>query len=188
MPPRPGSGIRLAVANELHTTKRAMPRTVTGTFRDFAGAARSVSALMAEGFGHGDISIIGLPATGASSGTPGRLRSGALVAGALGAMIGPGSVWAWAPDPGAMMMWAPSLGALAGATLGALLAALLTGVERPAAEAVSVVVDEARVARVEAILREHGARILPRRLRVPTQGVLRRIDRSQVPRLVPYRS
>jgi len=165
-----------------------MPRTVTGTFRDFAGAARSVSALMAEGFGHGDISIIGLPATDAPSRAPGRLRNGALVAGALGAMIGPGSVWAWAPEAAAMMMWAPSLGALAGASLGALLAALLTSVQRPAAEAVSVVVDEPRAARVEAILREHGARLLRPRLRVPARGVRRSIERVRIRNLASYRS
>jgi hypothetical protein len=165
-----------------------MQRTVTATFTDFAGAARAVSALMAEGFGHGNITIIGLPATDAASRAPGRLRNGVLVAGALGAMIGPGSVLAWAPDAGAMMMWAPSLGALSGALVGALLAALLTRVQRPAAEAVSVVVDEPRVPRVEAILRGHGARLLRPRLRVPTHGVRRSIERARVRSLVPYRS
>ena len=165
-----------------------MPRTVTGTFRDFASAARSVSALSAEGFGHGDISIIGLPATDANSPRSDRLRHGALVAGALGAMIGPGSVWAWAPEATVMMLWAPSLGALAGASLGTLLAALLAGVKRGEAEAVSVVVDERRIARVEAILRDHGARLLRPGLHVPAHGVRRSIERARVRSLIPHRS
>ena len=97
--------------------------------------------------------------------------------GALGAMIGPGSVWALAtPDPGALLVWAPTAGALAGACLGALAGALFDRLERDApasappspapervdAETVTVVVDEARAAAVEAILRQHGARLLPR--------------------------
>lgn len=152
-----------------------MQRIVTGSFEDFAGAARGVSALMAHGFGHGDISIIALPATDPAIRPPDRLRQGALVAGAIGAMIGPGSVWAWAPDAGVALLWAPTLGAITGAVLGALLAALFGGVDRPAAESVSVVVDNVRASRVEAILREHGAMLDWRRPRVP------------VMRPVPYR-
>jgi len=152
-----------------------MQRIVTGSFEDFAGAARGVSALMADGFGHGDISIIALPPTEPASRPPDRLRQGALIAGAIGAMIGPGSVWAWAPDAVVALLWAPTLGAIAGAVLGAFLASLFRSVDRPAAEAVSVVVDHVRAGRVEAILREHGAMLDWRRPRVP------------VMRPVPYR-
>ncbi|HEY8243798.1 MAG TPA: hypothetical protein VII68_10075, partial [Casimicrobiaceae bacterium] len=174
--------------NELHTTNAAaMQRIVTGSFEDFAGAARGVSALMAEGFGHGDISIIALPARTAATRPPDRLRTGALVMGALGAMVGPGSVWAWAPDAGAMMFWAPSLGALAGASLGALLAVLLSGVEHAAAEAVSVVVDEKRASRVEAVLRAHGATLGRRWPRATAIRSRRSVDRVPPPRLVSYR-
>jgi len=72
------------------------------------------------------------------------------------------------------LLWAPSLGAIAGAVLGAFLAALFQGAGPPAAESVSVVVDSVRADRVEAILREHGATLDWRRPRMP------------VPRLLPY--
>jgi hypothetical protein len=59
-----------------------MQRIVTGSFEDFAGAARGASALVAAGFGHGDVSHHRLPPL------PAAPAGAALVAGALGAMIG----------------------------------------------------------------------------------------------------
>jgi hypothetical protein len=174
-----------------------MHRIVTGSFDDFAGAARGVSALMADGFGHGEISIVALPPPEAADARPDRRRTGALVAGALGAMIGPGSVWAWAPEAGAMIMWAPSLGALIGASLGILGALVLERLAlragagatpaAPAGEVVSVVVDAARADRVEAILRGQGATV-GRRHRLASLARHRpSVDRAPPPRLVPYR-
>ena len=182
------------------TNRAAMQKIVTGSFEDFEGAARGVSALMADGFGHGHISIIAQPPPDARPTSPHRRRNGALVVGALGAVIGPGSVWAWVPEAGAMLMWAPSLGALAGAALGAFGAVLVdrlsrrarfpaipASLERRPGEVVSVVVDDTRASRVEAILREHGARLGRRHRRSPPASARRSVDRSPPPRLVPYR-
>jgi len=167
-----------------------MPRIVTGSFEDFAGASRGVSALVAEGFGHGEISIIALPASGSRDGPPprgpGEARWIPLVIGTLGAMIGSGSAWAWAPPvAGAWLAWAPSLGALIGAGVG-ILAGALAGRrirETPRwAEAVSVVVDDARAADVKAILIAHGARIERH-----APGHRRATDRSRALRVIPFR-
>ena len=165
-----------------------MHRIVTGSFPDFAGAARGVSALIAAGFADSRISILAMPAPSkapAEAPAPtGSVRAGASVLGALGAIVGPGSVWALAtPDPGALLMWAPSAGAFAGACLGAAAGALLDRFAHaglaPASpsqasgrvdtESVTVVVDEARAAAVEAILRQHGA-ALGLRTREGTRG------------------
>lgn len=171
-----------------------MHRIVTGSFDDFAGAARGVSALMADGFGHGEISIVAVPPPPLERARPERLRTGALIAGALGAMIGPGSVWAWTADPGAMLMWAPSLGALAGALLGAVGAVVLERRAQrlatrhtPGGEIVSVLVDSSRAARVESILKQQGATLgrRPRTSRVAHAPP--RAARPAAPTLVPYR-
>jgi hypothetical protein len=178
-----------------------MPRIVTGSFPDFAGAARGISALMAAGFTHGEISVIALPPPEAASPSPapsGSVRAGASLMGALGAMAGPGTVWALPlPDPAALIVWAPAAGALAGACVGALAAVLLhrwAGRPRPEppvsparvdAEAVTVVVDdEARADAVCAILRAHGASF-----DAPASARRRRARRAALPlRLVPFRS
>ena len=179
-----------------------MQRIVSGSFPDFAGAARGVSALMAAGFGSGEISIIALPppdpCSPAARPRTGNVRAGASLLGALGAMAGPGTGWAWAlPDAGALLVWAPVAGALAGACLGAIVGLLVDRLaNRPAtsaqgpsardrvdAESVTVVVDEADAGEVEAILRKHGAALVPRRRE-------RRRDLLPAARpllLVPYR-
>ena len=174
-----------------------MHRIVTGSFDNFAGAARGVSALMADGFGNGEISIVALPPPAVASARRVRRRTGALVAGALGAVIGPGSVFAWTPDPGDMLMWAPSLGALVGASLGTVIglvlerlacrAAAMPTSPASAGEVVSVVVDAGRADRVESILRGQGATV-GRRYRLASAPRVRpSIDRAPPPRLVPYR-
>jgi hypothetical protein len=142
-----------------------MTRIVTGSFEEFADAARGVSALMDRGFGHGEISIVSVRASDAGEPLPREqveARTGTFLVGAVGAMIGSGSALAWAPpDAGVWVAsWAPTIGALIGVAVGLLLAAFSILWRRTAhrdAEAVSVVVDDLRAARVEAILRAHGA-------------------------------
>ena len=152
-----------------------MPNIVTGSYVDFAGAARGASALVADGFVHGEVSIIARPA-GARP-----VPAVALVAGAVGAMIAPGSVLAWAADMGALLVIAPSFGAIAGACLGAAVAALARRRSRSRTEDVRVVVDAARAPRVEAILLASGATLARRtdggRLEAPPRPL----------RFVPYR-
>ena len=111
-------------------------------------------------------------------------RCGAVI-GALGAMIGSGSAWAWAPPtPEACSRCAPSLGALdrrvrrlAGRR------AVERRIAMPElAEAVSVVVDDARGATSKPILLAHGARIERR-----APGRRRAADRSRALPRVPFR-
>ena len=152
-----------------------MPRIVVGSYVDFAGAARGASALVAEGLVHGEVSII------ASRPAP-RLSSAiALSAGALGAVIAPGSVFAFTPDMTTLFAFAPMAGALAGALLGSLGAVLVDRRARARAEQVRVEIDPAHVARVEAILRASGAT-----LHHPL-GRLRPAPAARPLRLVPYR-
>ena len=151
----------------------AMQRIVTGSFEDFAGAARGASALVAAGFGHGDVSLI--------AGLPQRVPPAiALVAGALGAMIASGSAYAWAADTPTWFAIAPSFGAIAGACLGMLAAMVADHRARARAEQVRVVVDAPRAAHVEAILRACGATVDRRALPAPAAG-------PPVLRFVPYR-
>lgn len=167
-----------------------MHRIVTGSFPDFADAARGVSALMAAGLSIGEVSIIAIPPPDRdpppTRPPDGYVRAGASMMGALGAILGPGTGWAWAPpDPGALLVFAPVAGALAGACLGAIAGLLVDHFARNAAaaarrpivhgrldaESVTVVVDEALAGRVEAILRQHGAALAPHdrgRVRTPS--------------------
>jgi len=127
-----------------------MQRIVTGSFGDFAGAARGASALVAAGFGQGEVSIIAC--------LPRRMTpAAALIAGALGAMIASGSAFAFASDMSTLFAIAPSFGAVAGACLGAVAAVLAEQRSLARAEQVRVIVDESRAERVEAILRDCGA-------------------------------
>jgi hypothetical protein len=150
-----------------------MKSIVTGSFGDFAGAARGASALVAAGFGHGEVSIIAC--------LPRRMTpAAALIAGALGAMIASGSAFAWAADTSALFAIAPSFGAVAGACLGSVAAMLTAQRSRARAEVVRVFVDESRAVGVEAILRACGA-TLGRRAAQP------RADAPPVLRFVPFR-
>jgi hypothetical protein len=126
-----------------------MQTVVTGRFQDFAAAARGASALVADGFAHGEVSLI------ARSARP-RWRP-ALMAGAVGAVVAPGSVLAWSADAGALIALAPAAGAAVGAVLAGVSAWLAERRASRRAEEVRVVVDPARAARAGAILRATGA-------------------------------
>ena len=153
-----------------------MHRIVTGAFRDFSGAARAVSTLMDAGFDHGEISIIAVDPRSYPSATPSRSSAAsdaALLAGAIGAMAGSGGAWALGAESSALLVGAPVFGAAAGAILGGMafvIAARIAMVaaqraprpvpqaRMPDVESVTVVAEEPRAERAEAILREHGAR------------------------------
>ena len=154
-----------------------MHRIVTGSFVDFAAAARAASALAAAGFVHGEVSII------ARRTPPRLLAAAALVAGAAGALVAPGSVLAWVAGAGPLADVAPSFGAAAGAGIGALAGVLADRRSRAHAEEVRVLVDDPLdVARVERLLRANGASLGPR-------AAWPRLPRSSPRplRLVPYR-
>jgi hypothetical protein len=153
-----------------------MQKIVTGSFVDFAGAARCASALVAAGFVHGEVSII------ARRPGPPLLSAAALLAGAVGALVAPGSMVAWTSDARTLFDVAPSFGAAAGACVGVLAAVLADRRSRARAEEVRVVVDSGRVARAEQILRSCGASIRRLALRSHPAAI-----GARPLRLVPYR-